>query len=465
MSVLISGELLDGSGSPMSDFRIIIKAKVNTYAVLQKTTFDILTNEAGEYSFNIQTGKYSVYLKQGWHDQYYVGDIVVFDDSKPGTLNDFLTALDEGDLKPDVVKRFEEIADTVNRLSEQVSSDREKAEAAADAAKNAATTALDNKNKAEEFKEQSRKNAEIAAGCAQSAGQHASDAAQTEKQVGILATDIRQNAGDVYQNVQHVERLASEVAQNASQVHQNTLTVTDAAQSVERNAQLTTQLRNEAGRFADDSRKSSEDAKEYSDSARKLVDEMKSVSTHPAGIVFAWPADIPPEGFALMRGQPFDKSAYPQLATAFPSGVIPDMRGWIIKGKPDGRAVLSLEEDGVKRHEHTAKVIPTDLGSRETSSFDYGSKSTESGGEHNHIVNGVWAGTTTRNGGTKWDTPGYIADITTSSGGTHAHRTNIGPHAHTVVLGEHGHDVMVDETGNAENTVKNIAFNFIVRLA
>ena len=88
-------------------------------------------------------------------------------DSKPGTLNDFLTALDEDDLKPDVVKRFEEIADAVNRLSEQVSSDREKAEAAADAAKNAASAALDNTNKAEEFKEQSRKNAEIAAGCAQ----------------------------------------------------------------------------------------------------------------------------------------------------------------------------------------------------------------------------------------------------------------------------------------------------------
>ncbi|EHK6187151.1 DUF4376 domain-containing protein [Escherichia coli] len=33
----------------------------------------------------------------------------VYDDSRSGTLNDFLTALDEGDLKPDVVKRFEEI--------------------------------------------------------------------------------------------------------------------------------------------------------------------------------------------------------------------------------------------------------------------------------------------------------------------------------------------------------------------
>ncbi|WP_441006901.1 tail fiber protein, partial [Escherichia coli] len=35
-----------------------------------------------------------------------------------------------------------------------------------------------------------------------------------------------------------------------------------------------------------------------------------------------------------MQGQTFDKSAYPKLAAAYPSGVIPDMRGWTIKGKP-----------------------------------------------------------------------------------------------------------------------------------
>ncbi len=50
-----------------------------------------------------------------------------------------------------------------------------------------------------------------------------------------------------------------------------------------------------------------------------------------------------------MQGQTFDKSAYPKLAAAYPSGVIPDMRGWTIKGKPaSGRAVLSQEQDGIK---------------------------------------------------------------------------------------------------------------------
>ncbi|PUS73353.1 phage tail protein, partial [Salmonella enterica] len=69
--------------------------------------------------------------------------------------------------------------------------------------------------------------------------------------------------------------------------------------------------------------------------------------SHPVGAAIAWPSDATPAGYALMQGQSFDKSAYPLLAIAYPSGVIPDMRGWTIKGKPiSGRAVLSQEMDG-----------------------------------------------------------------------------------------------------------------------
>ncbi|MDZ8335042.1 tail fiber protein, partial [Escherichia coli] len=63
---------------------------------------------------------------------------------------------------------------------------------------------------------------------------------------------------------------------------------------------------------------------------------------YPPGAPIPWPSDTVPSGYALMQGQTFDKSAYPKLAVAYPSGVIPDMRGWTIKGKPaSGRAVLS----------------------------------------------------------------------------------------------------------------------------
>ncbi|EHS1309762.1 tail fiber protein, partial [Escherichia coli] len=84
---------------------------------------------------------------------------------------------------------------------------------------------------------------------------------------------------------------------------------------------------------------------------------------YPVGAPIPWPSDTVPSGYALMQGQTFDKSAYPKLAAAYPSGVIPDMRGWTIKGKPaSGRAVLSQEQDGIKSHTHSASVSSTDLG-------------------------------------------------------------------------------------------------------
>uniref|UniRef100_UPI0020105377 phage tail protein n=1 Tax=Escherichia coli TaxID=562 RepID=UPI0020105377 len=106
---------------------------------------------------------------------------------------------------------------------------------------------------------------------------------------------------------------------------------------------------------------------------------------YPVGAPIPWPSDTVPFGYALMHGQTFDKSAYPKLAAAYPSGVIPDMRGWTIKGKPaSGRAVLSQEQDGIKSHTHSASASSTDLGTKTTSSFDYGTKSTNNTGAHTH---------------------------------------------------------------------------------
>ncbi|HGU5714421.1 TPA: prophage tail fiber N-terminal domain-containing protein, partial [Escherichia coli] len=111
--------------------------------------------------------------------------------------------------------------------------------------------------------------------------------------------------------------------------------------------------------------------------------------SYPVGAPIPWPSDTVPSGYALMQGQTFDKSAYLKLAAAYPSGVIPDMRGWTIKGKPaSGRAVLSQEQDGIKSHTHSASVSSTDLGTKTTSSFDYGTKSTNNTGAHTHSLSG-----------------------------------------------------------------------------
>lgn len=214
--------------------------------------------------------------------------------------------------------------------------------------------------------------------------------------------------------------------------------------------------------------------------------------SYPVGAPIPWPSDTVPSGYALMQGQTFDKSAYPKLAAAYPSGVIPDMRGWMIKGKPaSGRAVLSQEQDGIKSHTHSASASSTDLGTKTTSSFDYGTKSTNNTGAHTHSVSGTAAsagahthsmtfvsgGSSGAPGSGSPDYSKYSVNTssagahthsvsgTAASAGAHAHTVGIGAHTHSVAIGSHGHTITVNAAGNAENTVKNIAFNYIVRLA
>ncbi|ECW7880578.1 tail fiber protein [Salmonella enterica subsp. enterica] len=184
---------------------------------------------------------------------------------------------------------------------------------------------------------------------------------------------------------------------------------------------------------------------------------------NPVGSAIAWPSDNIPAGYALMQGQTFDKNVYPLLAIAYPSGVIPDMRGWTIKGKPaSGRAVLSQEMDGNKSHSHGARALDTDLGTKGTSSFDYGTKSSNTTGGHNHSAGGIYGGDSI---GGKSRVQHDGNNQLTSWNGDHSHTTYIGPHGHSVYIGSHGHVVIVDADGNAETTVRNIAFNYIVRLA
>ncbi|EEV7461551.1 phage tail protein [Escherichia coli] len=204
--------------------------------------------------------------------------------------------------------------------------------------------------------------------------------------------------------------------------------------------------------------------------------------SYPVGAPIPWPSDTVPSGYALMQGQTFDKSAYPKLAAAYPSGVIPDMRGWTIKGKPaSGRAVLSQEQDGIKSHTHSASASSTDLGTKTTSSFDYGTKTvstfnhgtktTNNTGAHTHTVGGRYGGDSI--GGKQRVQVSGTNQVSSSAGahahtvdiGQHNHTVGIGAHAHTLALGAHGHTITVNATGNAENTVKNIAYNYIVRLA
>ncbi|ENY9568181.1 prophage tail fiber N-terminal domain-containing protein, partial [Escherichia coli] len=245
MSVLISGVLTDGAGLPMSGYHIILKARQNTSAVVMRTVATVVTGSAGEYAFEAQTGRYDVYLRSCIEREYCVGDISVYDDSKSGTLNDFLTALDEGDLKPDVVKRFEELV------------------------------------------AQAQQSAEAAAESERQAGQHVADAQQIKSDCETLADNVQQNAEAVAEDKNQVALLASSATQDAARAEQAVKDADKIVQkAVDKLADAAT-LTGEAKASAESAAKSEQNAKQHRDEAQRIVDDLKgtNASTTQKGLV------------------------------------------------------------------------------------------------------------------------------------------------------------------------------------
>ncbi|EKP2499410.1 MULTISPECIES: prophage tail fiber N-terminal domain-containing protein [Escherichia] len=224
MSVVISGALTDGAGIPMSGCHIILKSRVNTSEVVMRTVADVVTGNCGEYCFKAQAGKYCVYLKQDWRDEYYVGDITVYDDSKPGTLNDFLTAPDEGDLKPDVVKRFEEMVAQAQQSAEATTTARDDAERLAGEAENSAQTSGSARDESVDAAERARQHKEAASSAATSAGQsanvalgHENNAAEYARQARISQEASADNAQEAKQYRDEAQQIVDDLnATNAS---------------------------------------------------------------------------------------------------------------------------------------------------------------------------------------------------------------------------------------------------------
>ncbi|CAI8822650.1 phage tail protein [Kosakonia quasisacchari] len=78
----------------------------------------------------------------------------------------------------------------------------------------------------------------------------------------------------------------------------------------------------------------------------------------PVGSPVAWPQSTVPAGWFKCNGAAFDKAKYPKLALAYPSGVIPDLRGEFLRGWDDGRGMdagrtlLSAQADELRAHNH-----------------------------------------------------------------------------------------------------------------
>ncbi|MBM2855874.1 phage tail protein [Escherichia coli] len=81
-------------------------------------------------------------------------------------------------------------------------------------------------------------------------------------------------------------------------------------------------------------------------------------SALPVGVPVPWPSATPPTGWLKCNGAAFSAEEYPELAKAYPTNKLPDLRGEFIRGWDDGRgidagrALLSLQAGMLEKHRH-----------------------------------------------------------------------------------------------------------------
>ncbi|EFM6486726.1 phage tail protein [Escherichia coli] len=80
-------------------------------------------------------------------------------------------------------------------------------------------------------------------------------------------------------------------------------------------------------------------------------------SALPVGVPVPWPSATPPTGWLKCNGAAFSSEKYPNLAKAYPTNKLPDLRGEFIRGWDDGRGVdagrqlLSSQGDAIRNIE------------------------------------------------------------------------------------------------------------------
>ncbi|EPD6146711.1 prophage tail fiber N-terminal domain-containing protein, partial [Escherichia coli] len=187
MAVKISGVLKDGTGKPVQNCTIQLKAKRNSTTVVVNTLASENPDEAGRYSMDVEYGQYSVILLVEGFPPSHAGTITVYEDSRPGTLNDFLGAMTEDDVRPEALRRFElmveEVARNASAVAQNTAAAKKSAGDASTSAREAATHATDAADSA--------RAASTSAGQAASSAQEASSGAET---ASVKATEASKSA-------------------------------------------------------------------------------------------------------------------------------------------------------------------------------------------------------------------------------------------------------------------------------
>ncbi|MGI6955321.1 phage tail protein [Escherichia coli] len=89
-------------------------------------------------------------------------------------------------------------------------------------------------------------------------------------------------------------------------------------------------------------------------------------SALPVGVPVPWPSATPPTGWLKCNGAAFSAEEYPELAKAYPTNKLPDLRGEFIRGWDDGRgmdtgrAILSAQGDTIRNIYGEFKTVNTE---------------------------------------------------------------------------------------------------------
>ncbi|HBQ4521454.1 TPA: prophage tail fiber N-terminal domain-containing protein, partial [Escherichia coli] len=187
MPVKISGVLKDGAGKPVQNCTIQLKAKRNSTTVVVNTVASENPDEAGRYSMDVEYGQYAVILLVDGFPPSHAGTITVYEDSQPGTLNDFLGAMTEDDARPEALRRFELMVEEVARNASSVAQNTAAVSSASSAA-SSASSASASKDEAARLASEAQGSATTASAKATEAAGSATAAVQSKSSAESAAT-------------------------------------------------------------------------------------------------------------------------------------------------------------------------------------------------------------------------------------------------------------------------------------
>ncbi|HBC6309911.1 TPA: prophage tail fiber N-terminal domain-containing protein [Escherichia coli] len=265
MAVKISGVLKDGAGKPVQNCTIQLKAKRNSTTVVVNTVASENPDEAGRYSMDVEYGQYSVILLVEGFPPSHAGTITVYEDSQPGTLNDFLGAMTEDDVRPEALRRFElmveEVARNASAVAQNTAAAKKSASDASTSAREAATRATD------------------AAGSARAASTSAGQAASSAQSASSSAGTASTKATEASKSAAAAESSKSAAATSAGAAKTSETNAAASQKSAATSASTATTKASEAATSARDAAASKEAAKSSETNASSSASSAASSAT------------------------------------------------------------------------------------------------------------------------------------------------------------------------------------------